>query len=211
MDLSGLREEYGQDEFRRCDLHPDPIEQFRHWFSQAQEAKFLEPNAMVLATASAEGYPSTRTVLLKYFDASGFVFFTNYESIKGKQLKENPRASLLFQWLTLQRQIIICGTVEKITEQETQNYFAKRPRDSQIGAWVSPQSNVIASRATLESEWEKIKENFADKPIPTPPFWGGYRIKPQSIEFWQGGKKRLHDRFHYRHSKEGWIIERLAP
>lgn len=172
MDLSGLREEYGQDEFRRSNLRPDPIEQFRHWFSQAQKADFLEPNAMVLATASADGYPTTRTVLLKYFDASGFVFFTNYESIKGKQLKENPRASLLFQWLTLQRQIIICGTVEKITEQETQNYFAKRPRDSQIGAWVSPQSNVIASRAILESEWEKIKENFADKPIPTPPFWG---------------------------------------
>lgn len=211
MDLSGFREEYNQEGLHRRHLQSDPIAQFHHWFAEAQSAKILEPNAMVLSTVSPEGCPMARTVLLKYFDDEGFVFFTNYESAKAKQLERNPYVSLLFQWLVLQRQIIICGTAKKVTTKETQDYFAKRPRDSQLGAWASPQSAVIESRTVLEQAWEKAEKNFEQKVISAPPFWGGYRVKPESIEFWQGQKSRLHDRFRYKQTEEGWIIERLAP
>jgi pyridoxamine 5'-phosphate oxidase len=210
--IAEIRRTYGARRLRRADLHADPLEQFALWLNEALSAGMTEPNAMCLATAWQDARPSVRTVLLKSLDSRGFVFYTNLESRKARQLDENPNASLLFPWLALERQVIVTGSVSRVTTSEVTNYFATRPRDSQISAWASPQSRAIVSRTILESEWEKVKRKFVDKKVPLPPFWGGYRVAPATIEFWQGGQNRLHDRFEYRREPNGsWTIERLAP
>jgi pyridoxamine 5'-phosphate oxidase len=210
--ISEMRRPYGARRLRRADLQADPLEQFGLWLNEALDAGMVEPNAMSLATAWKDGRPSVRTVLLKSMDARGFVFYTNLESRKARQLEENPRASLLFPWLALERQVIVTGSVSRVTTSEVSNYFAIRPRDSQISAWASRQSREIASRTILENEWESIERKFANKKVPLPPFWGGYRVAPETIEFWQGGRNRLHDRFEYRRESNGsWTVQRLAP
>ena len=212
MDIHHLRENYARATLDRQDLQDSPFQQFELWFQQACASELLEPNAMVLATVSSEGIPCTRTVLLKYFDAQGFVFFTNYGSRKAHQIEQNPHVSLLFLWLPLQRQVQITGTAIKISTAESLNYFATRPRGSQLGAWCSPQSSIISSRQLLLMELEKMREKFANHEIPLPSFWGGYRVKPTSFEFWQGRSDRLHDRFLYTpKTDEQWEIQRLAP
>ncbi|MEO5714945.1 MAG: pyridoxamine 5'-phosphate oxidase [Luteolibacter sp.] len=211
MDLADFRKEYSDRGLRREELNPDPVAQFSQWFAQATELKVHEPNAMTLATVDETGMPYQRTVLLKYFDGEGFVFFTNYSSRKARQIAVNPRVSLLFPWITLERQVIIQGTAEKISTAESLKYFASRPRESQIGAWVSNQSEVITSRKFLMQKLNEISEKFHKGEIPLPSFWGGYRVKPEMIEFWQGGPARLHDRFLYRRSEAAWQIERLSP
>jgi len=211
MDLSDFRKEYSNRGLHREDLKSDPIDQFAVWFQQAVELRVHEPNAMTLATVDAEGMPFQRTILLKQFDARGFVFFTNYRSRKGRQLETNRNASLLFPWITLERQIIIQGVVEKCGAEESLEYFHMRPRESQIGAWVSHQSEVIPGRDLLISRLAELETQFAGQEVPLPPFWGGYRLVPEAIEFWQGGPARLHDRFLYQHSEKGWQIDRLSP
>jgi pyridoxamine 5'-phosphate oxidase len=197
MDLSALRKEYANQELDVSTTNACPYTQFQQWFGEASTAELLEPNAMVLATVDASGHPSQRTVLLKYFDNNGFVFFTNYGSRKAKQIAANSRVSLLFQWLPLHRQVEIHGVAGKVTTAESLKYFALRPRGSQLGAWISRQSEVVSSRSVLETKWEEMKHRFADGEIPLPAFWGGYRVKPSRFEFWQGGAKRLHDRIEY--------------
>jgi pyridoxamine 5'-phosphate oxidase len=210
--IAEIRRTYGARRLRRADLHADPLEQFGLWLNEALGAGMIEPNAMSLATAWKDGRPSVRTVLLKSLDSRGFVFYTNLESRKARQLDENPNASLLFPWLALERQVIVTGSVCRVTKSEVSSYFEIRPRDSQISAWASPQSRPIASRTVLESEWEKVERKFANKKVSLPPFWGGYRVAPETIEFWQGGRNRLHDRFEYRREPNGsWRVERLAP
>jgi pyridoxamine 5'-phosphate oxidase len=213
MNLSEIRVDYRRGKLRRRDLKADPLEQFSLWLEEAHLAGAVEPTAMSLATAGADACPRVRTVLLKGLDARGFVFFTNFESRKGRQLQENPRASLLFAWLAMERQAIISGPVEKVSEEEAFAYFASRPRESQLAAWTSAQSRPVASREALEAQLEETKQRFADaEQAPLPPFWGGYRVRPQTIEFWLGGSGRLHDRFEYRRLADGrWEIERLAP
>jgi pyridoxamine 5'-phosphate oxidase len=211
-DLANMRAQYTRGELRREDLKSDPIEQFALWFDQACRAGILEPNAMSVATVSAAGQPSLRTVLLKHCDASGFVFFTNLQSRKAREIAANPRVSLLFAWLALERQVIITGTAERVSAAEAQKYFATRPRGSQLAAWISNQSSVIASREILAAEWEQMTQKFAGVEVPLPPFWGGYRVAPQQIEFWQGRDNRLHDRFRYTRQPSGeWKIDQLAP
>jgi pyridoxamine 5'-phosphate oxidase len=211
MDVSDLRREYGKGHLEREDLKDDPIDQFESWFEDARGAGLLEANAMVVATSGSDGQPSARTVLLKYFDRSGFVFFTNLESAKARQIAENPRVALHFYWPVLERQIIIRGTAETVTRREALAYFVKRPRGSQLGAWVSDQSRVVSSRGLLEMKLDEMKRRFADGKIPLPSFWGGYRVVPGEIEFWQGRENRLHDRFLFRRADEGWEVARLAP
>ena len=208
-DLSNLRKEYLKSGIVKDDLKSNPIEQFSLWFDQAIEAKIIEPSAMSLATS--DDYIGIRTVLLKFFDDKGFVFFTNYESKKSKQLQNNPQAALLFPWLALERQVKIIGSVEKITKLESLKYFSSRPKDSQIGAWSSQQSSKISSRAILVDQFAVMKKKFANGEIPLPDFWGGYRVVPQSIEFWQGRESRLHDRLIYERKDNGWDISRLSP
>ena len=210
--IAEIRRTYGARRLRRADLHADPLEQFALWLNEALGAGMIEPNAMSLATAWKDGRPSVRTVLLKSLDSRGFVFYTNLESRKARQLDENPNASLLFPWLPLERQVIVTGSVCRVMNSEVSSYFETRPRESQISAWASPQSRPIASRTILESEWEKVERKFANKKVSLPPFWGGYRVAPETIEFWQGGRNRLHDRFEYRRELNGsWRVERLAP
>ena len=212
MNLADLRKEYTKDSLRREHLNPNPFGQFRFWIDQAVETEVLEPNAMTLATVDESGQPWTRTVLMKGFSDEGFLFFTNYESRKAQQLATNPSVSLLFPWLALERQVIINGTAEKISPTESLKYFHSRPEGSQIGAWASPQSQVITSRKLLELKWDEMKRKFSQGKIPLPSFWGGFRVVPQTFEFWQGGQNRIHDRFLYSRQEEGnWSIERLAP
>ena len=211
MDLAEFRKEYSSRGLRREELNPDPVAQFSEWFIQATELEVHEPNAATLATVDQSGMPYQRTVLLKYYDKDGFVFFTNYSSRKARQIAVNPRCSLLFPWITLERQVIIQGRAEKISTAESLRYFASRPRESQIGAWVSNQSEVITSRKFLMQKLSEIREKFHHGEIPLPSFWGGYRIVPEAIEFWQGGPARLHDRFLYRKHDSAWNIERLSP
>lgn len=197
---------------RAADLAPDWRTQFERWFAEALAAGLPEPNAMVVATADEQGRPSTRTVLLKGYDDRGLVFFTNYRSRKGREALANPYASLLFPWFPLQRQVVICGAVAPVDRAETEAYFATRPRDSQIGAWASPQSEVLPDRAALDARVAAVAERFADGPVPAPPHWGGFRVAPETVEFWQGRAGRLHDRLRYRRTSDGrWLIERLAP
>ncbi len=193
------------------DLHPDPLEQMNRWLRDAEAAKMKEPTAMVLATASPDGKPSARVVLLKSLDERGLVFYTNYESRKGKELQKNPSACLLFYWDVLLRQVRVEGTVSLVSKEESHEYFRTRPLMSQIGAWASRQSEVLASRNALETEVRRLEETFSGKDVPLPPFWGGYRLKPEEFEFWQGRENRLHDRLRYSRRANRWIIERLSP
>jgi len=208
-DLSNLRKEYLQSGIIKEDLSQNPIEQFSLWFSQAMEADIIEPSAMSLATS--DDSIGIRTVLLKYFDERGFVFFTNYDSKKSKQIQNNPQAAILFPWLALERQVKIIGSVEKITKLESFKYFSSRPKDSQLGAWSSQQSSKISSRSVLAEQFASMKKKFSTGEIPLPDFWGGYRVIPKSIEFWQGRENRLHDRFIYELSSGQWTISRLSP
>ncbi len=213
-DLSETRREYDQPPLELEDLAESPYEQLDQWLTQAMEADVLEPNAMVLSTVGPDHHPSSRTVLLKYFDHQGLVFFTNYESRKARQIAANPNVSVLFPWYALQRQVEVNGRAEKISALETARYFARRPRGSQLGAWVSQQSQVISSRAVLEAKWQELKRKFSSGDIPVPSFWGGFRIRPVRFEFWQGGHDRLHDRFEYRRDPADdrqWIRQRLSP
>ena len=197
---------------RRSDLNPDPIKQFANWFTTAIETGIRDVNAMSLATAGQDAKPSVRIVLLKSFDEDGFVFFTNYESEKGKQLEANPYAALGFYWIELDRQIRISGKVDKTSRKESQTYFHSRPVGSQLSAWASRQSAVLDGRRVLDARMEEMNERFAGKRVPVPPHWGGYRLKPDNMEFWQGRSNRLHDRFRYTRQSDGsWLIERLAP
>lgn len=206
------RSEYTRGELARAQLKPSPLDQFALWFGQAVEAKVIEPNAMSLASTGADQRPLVRTVLLKSYDERGFVFYTNFQSRKARQMAENPNVSLLFPWLALERQVIVCGPVEKVSTAETLAYFLTRPRGSQLGAWVSAQSSVITTRSLLEQKWEEMKRKFGEGQVPLPSFWGGYRVVPREIEFWQGRPSRLHDRFLYTRQPDGsWIIARLAP
>ena len=189
----------------------DPFQKFGEWFREAEATVPMDPNAMVLSTVGSGGRPSSRVVLLKGFDQRGFVFFTNLESRKATQMAENPHVSLLFPWLALERQVIINGTAARVSIAEATEYFLSRPRDSQIGAWVSPQSRVIDARRMLEAKFQEMLRKFKDGQVPLPSFWGGYRVTPKTIEFWQGGAHRLHDRFLYSRAPAGWTIARLAP
>jgi pyridoxamine 5'-phosphate oxidase len=210
--IGDLRQEYTHQGLSEADVDPNPLRQFQRWFEQALSAQLLEPNAMTLATATQAGKPSARVVLLKGFDERGFVFYTNYESQKGQELAQNPWAALVFWWTGLERQVRIEGQVEKVSAQESDHYFHSRPPGSRLGAWVSDQSRVIESREVLEHRLEALKTQYQSQEIPRPPHWGGYRVIPTSIEFWQGRPNRLHDRLHYGQRQDGsWQIERLSP
>jgi len=212
MDISQMRREFESDGLNRSDLLDDPIKQFEQWFEQARSAGVLEPNAMSVATADEQGFPRVRTLLLKSVDQDGFVFYTNYHSRKGHDLAVNARACLLFPWLSLNRQVLVQGDVSQISEAESTEYFHSRPRGSQIGAWVSSQSQPAADRDMLEQKVREITERFEGQEVPKPDYWGGYRLKPSRIEFWQGRPSRLHDRFEYqRQDGDAWIIQRLQP
>ena len=212
MDLSLMREEFMRVGLHRKDLNPDPFQQFERWFKDTEEAGYRMPNTMTLATVSPDGQPSMRLVLLKFFDSRGFVFYTNYGSKKAKDIEHNPKVALHFPWRDLDRQVRITGKAERVSTAESMKYFLTRPKGSQVGAWVSNQSSVISSRQLLMSEFEKLKRKFENKEVPLPSFWGGYRVIPDSFEFWQGQESRLHDRFLYSLQESGeWLIERLAP
>lgn len=211
MDLHKLRREYTLHGLDRNELAADPIAQFRLWFQQAIDADLHEPNAMVLATVSSKQVPSTRVVLLKAFDERGFAFYTNLRGHKARDLEANPQASVTFPWIEFERQVHVLGTVEHISREETEAYFQTRPYGSQLGAWASSQSDPVADRATLEARLEQLKIEHPEGRVPVPPHWGGLRIKPQQIEFWQGRPNRLHDRFVYQKAAQGWSISRLQP
>lgn len=211
MDVTDLRRSATGLTLEREDLNENPFKQFESWFHAACDTDILDPNAMSLCTVDENHCPSCRTVLLKYFDDRGFVFFTNLASNKATQMAVNSKVSLLFFWPSFGRQIGIRGTATKIPASETLRYFMTRPRGSQIGAWVSTQSSIITSRSILEAKFDEVKRKFADKEVPLPSFWGGYRVVPEEIEFWQGRKNRLHDRFLYSRHDPNWRIERLAP
>jgi pyridoxamine 5'-phosphate oxidase len=212
MQIDLQRSDYDKGKLEREDLAGNPVEQFAVWFKQACETKVIEPNAMSLATVGADGQPLVRTVLLKSYDNHGFVFFTNLESRKARHIKENPNVSLLFPWLALQRQVIVNGRAERVSMAESVAYFLTRPRGSQLGAWISQQSSVVTSRQLLESKWAEMERKFAGVEVPLPSWWGGYRVVPANIEFWQGRANRLHDRFLYSKQPDGaWNIERLSP
>lgn len=209
--LADFREEYRKGELHEKDVKSSPFDQFENWFQFAIESKLSEPNAMSVATATPEGKPSIRVVLLKELNEKGFVFFTNYLSRKGKEIEENPQAAIVFDWHPIERQVRIEGSIMKISEEESDIYFNSRPEASKIGAWVSPQSEVVESRETLNSLQQKTEKRFEGKSIERPPHWGGYIVIPDVIEFWQGRPSRLHDRIVYYKTDKGWTIKRLAP
>jgi pyridoxamine 5'-phosphate oxidase len=210
--IASIRKDYMQHSLTEADVAKDPITQFTNWWQEALKSEIDEVNAMTLATASADGFPSARIVLLKGYDANGFVFYTNYHSFKGQQLEENPRACIVFFWKELERQVRITGLIHKVSSEESDEYFHSRPEGSRIGAWTSPQSQVIENREQLEEKEKELKTAFEGKEIPRPLHWGGYRVKPLIVEFWQGRPSRLHDRIQYTmEDNGGWKIERLAP
>ena len=210
--IAELRQEYALGALSETEANPDPLQQFQRWFGEAITAQLPEPNAMTLATADRTGRPYARVVLLKDCDADGFVFFTNYRSDKGRQLAENPHAALVFLWLELQRQIRIEGTVSPISSAESEAYFHSRPRESRLGALASRQSQVVASRQILDQRFQQLEAQYPDDTIPMPNQWGGYRVQPEMLEFWQGRRGRMHDRLRYRRPAEGrWLLERLEP
>lgn len=212
LDLEHLRREYLQGGLDAADLAADPMEQFKLWMEQTIATQIPDPNAMTIATVDASGQPSQRIVLLKQFDVKGFVFYTNLGSHKAQDLQQNPKISLHFPWHFLERQVKICGVAEQLSAVEVLRYFATRPRDSQLGAWASQQSRPISSRALLLQQFASMKKKFAKGEIPLPDFWGGFRVKPHRVEFWQGGPNRLHDRFQYDlQSDNCWAITRLEP
>jgi pyridoxamine 5'-phosphate oxidase len=195
-----------------ADLAADWRTQFEAWFTDAAGFGLPEPNAMIVSTATPEGRPSARTVLLKEYDERGFVFFTNYGSRKGGELGANPYASLVFPWFPMQRQVLVTGAVERVSRAETEAYFATRPRGSQLGAWASPQSSVVPDREAVDAAYAEAEQRFADGPVPPPEHWGGFLVVPETVEFWQGRSSRLHDRLRFRRTENGvWIVERLAP
>lgn len=210
--LADLRETYMLAGLNEADLNPDPLLQFENWFEQAQTAGLREPNAMTLATASKSGVPSARVVLLKGLSADGFVFYTNYESQKAREMEENPHAALVFFWNLLERQVRVAGPVVRVSRAESRTYFESRPRGHRLGAWASHQSEVIRNRNGLEEALRKLETQYPGEEIPLPNFWGGYRVNPESIEFWQGRPNRLHDRLRYtRTPSRAWRIDRLSP
>ncbi len=212
MNIADIRKDYQQKTLSEKEVKKTPVEQFSQWWEEVMQSDIEEANAMTLATASVNGLPGARIVLLKGFDEKGFVFFTNYESYKGMQLAENPRACLVFFWKELERQVRITGLSEKVSDAESDEYFNSRPEGSRIGAWVSPQSQVIENREWLEANEKKYQQQFTGREIKRPQHWGGYRIKPICVEFWQGRPSRLHDRIQYTMKEDGgWLIERLAP
>ncbi|MFQ3663162.1 MAG: pyridoxamine 5'-phosphate oxidase [Chloroflexaceae bacterium] len=212
MSFQELRKEYQLRGLDEREVRVDPIAQFQLWFDEAVGAGLVEPNAMTLATVSRDGRPSARVVLLKSFDAEGFVFYTNYDSPKGLDLDATGLAALVFYWPELERQVRIEGAATRVAESESDAYFASRPLGARLGAWVSPQSRVIGGRAELEARLAEVTERFGEGPVPRPAWWGGYRVTPEWLEFWQGRPNRLHDRLRYRRAPEGaWLIERLAP
>lgn len=212
MNLEELRRNYALRSLDVADLRPDPFEQFDYWMREAITAELLEPNAMSLATVSAAGVPSIRVVLLKGFDARGLVFYTNYHSNKSRDIAANPAVALHFSWLPLERQVAVTGRAERISAAESLKYFLSRPRDSQLGAWASRQSEVVTTRSLLEAKFEEMKARFLRGEVPLPDFWGGYRVTPDSFEFWQGRPNRMHDRLRYRRqTDQRWVIERLMP
>jgi len=211
MDIADIRREFQYAGLSRDDLNENPIEQFEKWFVDARDANLDNPNALSLATVNEDGSPSLRTVLLKAFDEKGFVFFTNYGSRKAHDLDRNPKSAMLLHWLELDRQVKIQGDVSRISTAESLAYFTSRPRGSQIGAWSSQQSSPIGSRTLLVQAFESMKKKFAEGEIPLPDFWGGYRLEPSVIEFWQGRENRLHDRFEFRRQGDAWDIQRLQP
>ena len=212
LDLENFRVEYTKGGLERENLHENPIEQFKRWMQQIIDAKIPDPNAMTVATVDASGQPSQRIVLLKNLDDKGFVFYTNLKSRKAQELSQNPKVSLHFPWYLLERQVKVCGVVEQLSTTEVLKYFVSRPRDSQLGAWASHQSRPISSRALLTQQFDTMKNKFSKGEIPLPDFWGGFRVKPHQIEFWQGGAARLHDRFEYNlQSDKSWTITRLEP
>ena len=211
MDLEALRREYLKDGLEREDLADDPFDQFEKWMAQFLELGLADPTAMTVATVAPDGQPSQRIVLLKHVDQSGFVFYTNYSSRKASEIDANPKISLHFPWHVVERQIKVCGVAEKVSQAESLRYFTSRPKGSQLAAAASPQSQVISSRSLLLNEFERLKQKFREGEIPLPDFWGGYRVVPSEIEFWQGGQDRLHDRFRYSRSGDAWEIDRLAP
>jgi pyridoxamine 5'-phosphate oxidase len=211
-DLQKLRKEYTRAGLREADADPDAIEQFRKWFDEVLAANLHEPNAMTLATATPDARPSARVVLLKGYGERGFVFYTNHEGRKAQELEENPRCALVFYWGELERQVRVEGRASRVPEEESDAYYASRPRGSRLGAWVSEQSRPVERRDLLEERLRKLEAEYEGREIPRPPFWGGYRVEPEEIEFWQGRENRLHDRLLYHRSKDGgWRIERLQP
>jgi pyridoxamine 5'-phosphate oxidase len=212
ISLADLRAEYGQAGLNAAQLDPDPLRQFQKWFEQALQAGIREPNAMVLATVGSQGQPSVRIVLLKGVDDRGFTFFTSYESRKALELASNPRAALNFPWVDLERQVNVIGSVTRVSGPESEAYFKSRPRGSRLGAWASSQSQVVTNRSVLEKRMQELESKYPGDDIPLPPYWGGYRLNPVEIEFWQGRPNRLHDRFRYLKQGDGrWQIDRLSP
>jgi len=211
VDAADLRKEYTRAGLTESDISPDPIEQFRRWFDAALAAHLHEPNAMTVATATPEGHPSARVVLLKGFDERGFVFYTNYEGRKAGDLENNPRCALLFYWGELERQVRVEGSANRVSGEESDAYYASRPRGSRLGALVSEQSRSVEDRGVLEDRLRDLEEEYEGREVPRPPYWGGYRVAPETIEFWQGRENRLHDRLIYHRDNGAWKIERLQP
>ena len=211
MDAASLRKEYTRAGLKRADVHSDPVVQFNAWFEETLAAGLHEPNAMIVATATANGMPSARTVLLKGYDERGFVFYTNYEGRKACELEANPACALLFYWGELERQVRIEGCASRISNEESDAYFASRPRGSRLGAWVSEQSRPVEDRTVLEERVRDLEAEYEGRGVPRPPFWGGYRVEPNTIEFWQGRENRLHDRLVYSRVGDDWRIDRLQP
>ena len=209
--IANLRHDFSKDALNEETARKNPFEQFELWLAEAIEKRIHEPNAMALSTATADGKPSSRIVLLRRFDENGFTFYTNYKSRKGLEIEENPYAALLFYWAEIEKQVRVEGIIAKGDEENSNEYFSSRPRESQIGAWASPQSRVISFRNELEEKFNKLTEQSVGKEIPRPPDWGGYVLNPEIFEFWQGRANRLHDRLRYKRTESGWKVERLAP